>query len=192
MSVLLSVSESPYGVSLDAISLNSNKNFSSYLMWTDGRTDYGEFNSSPSSLREAGNKKFSQGCTPSPRSDPRICHCLRQPGQKCWQKSDPMLPVYKQRKTIRWYSYTQTCTASISLSFLTCLSWIRKWTLHRQGFLAILHQKCFSQSTHLLWWCHYVGGPIRTQLRNAFGRESANQWCSLLETGSAFPWGCRT
>ncbi len=47
--------------SRSAISLNSNKNFSSYLMWTDGRTDgrtdNGEFNSSPFSLREAGNKK---------------------------------------------------------------------------------------------------------------------------------------
>ncbi len=30
------------------------------LMWTDGRTDDGEFNSSPSSLREAGNKKYSK------------------------------------------------------------------------------------------------------------------------------------
>ena len=39
MAVLLSVSESPHGVSLDAISLNSDKNFLSYLMRTDGQTD---------------------------------------------------------------------------------------------------------------------------------------------------------
>ncbi len=60
MAVLLSVSESPHGVSLDAISLNSDKNVLSYLMRTDGRTDDGEFNSSPSSLREAGNNNRSR------------------------------------------------------------------------------------------------------------------------------------
>ena len=39
----------------------ADKNILSYLMRTDGRTDDGEFNSSPSSLREAGNNKMIHG-----------------------------------------------------------------------------------------------------------------------------------
>ena len=36
---------------------DSNENCFGYLRRTDGRTDDGEFNSTPSSLRETGDKK---------------------------------------------------------------------------------------------------------------------------------------
>ncbi len=97
MSVLLSVSESPHGVSLDAISLNSNKNFSSYLMWTDRRTDDGELNSSPSSLREAGNKNRT------------ICQCCGQSWK--WhvleQTCDGLDRLCKLRRV--WLKHLKSC-----------------------------------------------------------------------------------
>ncbi len=62
MAALPAVTESPHEASLGVILFNSNENYLSYLRRTDGRTngrtDDGEFNSPPSSLREAGDKNY--------------------------------------------------------------------------------------------------------------------------------------
>ncbi len=57
MAVFHAVSKSP----LDAILFNSSKNSISYLSQMDGKTDRGESDTPPFSLREAGDKE-----TPSP------------------------------------------------------------------------------------------------------------------------------